>query len=107
MFFAKKQFQPQKLDNGVIRTIKGYTDDLMVCELVWKKGQTGSVHAHPHTQCGYIISGKFEAEVNGEKQILAPGECFYTKPNEAHGLVCLEDGMTLDVFTPKREDFLK
>jgi quercetin dioxygenase-like cupin family protein len=79
----------------------------MVCELVWKKGQIGTVHTHPHTQCGYIITGKFEAEINGQKQILGPGECFYTKANEAHGLVCLEDGVTLDVFTPKRDDFLK
>ena len=39
IFFTKEEFQPEVLENGVVRTIKGYIEDLMVAELVWKKGQ--------------------------------------------------------------------
>ncbi|MGI5899405.1 MAG: cupin domain-containing protein [Christensenellales bacterium] len=107
MFILEKDMKPETLPNGVIRTIKGYLDDLMVVELKWQKGMVGDVHAHPHRQCGYIIKGTFEAEMDGKKQIIKAGECFYSEADVPHGLVCLEDdSLMLDIFTPKREDFL-
>lgn len=108
IFFTKEEFQPEVLENGVVRTIKGYIEDLMVAELVWKKGQEGAVHSHPHRQCDYILKGKFEANLNGEKRILGPGECFYVEADVPHGLISLEDdGVILDIFTPMRKDFVK
>ena len=108
MFYIHDEKNEKTLDNGIIRTIKGHLDDLMVCELKWNKGQVGAVHSHPHRQCGYIIKGTFEAEIDGVKQILHGGDCFYTEANQPHGLVCLEDdSLMLDIFTPHREDFLR
>ena len=107
MFALKENFEPEVLENGVVRTIKGYIKELMVAELVWQKGMEGSVHTHPHCQCCYVLKGRFEANINGEKQILGPGECFYAESNVPHGLVALEDdGVILDIFTPMREDFV-
>lgn len=38
----------------------------------------------------------------------AAGDCFYIEANVPHGLVALEDGgVILDIFTPKRDDFIK
>ncbi len=108
MFVHSDKIAEQVLDTGVIRKIKGHLDDLMVVELQWQKGMRGEVHTHPHRQCGYIIRGQFEAEVNGEKQILGAGDCFYAEANVPHGLLCLaDDSLMLDIFTPCREDFLK
>lgn len=108
IFVTKDMFQPEVLDNGVVRTIKGYLPDMMVAELVWKKGQEGAVHTHPHRQCTYILKGTFESNLNGKKQILGPGECVYTEANVPHGLIALEDdSVILDIFTPMREDFVK
>ena len=107
MFILEKDLKPLVLPNGVIRTIKGYLDDLMVVELKWQKGMVGDVHAHPHRQCGYIIKGSFEAEMDGVKQVIKAGECFYSEADVPHGLVCLEDdSVMIDIFTPKRDDFL-
>lgn len=107
-FVMKEDVQPEVLDNGVVRTIKGYLNDLMVAELVWKKGQEGTVHTHPHRQCTYVIKGSFESNVNGEKRFLHAGECVYTDANVPHGMIALEDdSVILDIFTPIREDFLK
>lgn len=108
MFVLKEDGKPEVLENGVIRTIKGHIEDLMVVELQWNKGMVGAVHSHPHRQCGYILRGRFEAELNGEKKLLGPGECFYAEANVPHGLVCLEDdSLMLDIFTPMRKDFVK
>ncbi len=107
MYFLEKDFKPITLPNGVIRTIKGYIDDLMVVELKWQKGMVGDVHAHPHRQCGYILKGSFEAQMDGGTQVLRAGECFYSEADVPHGLVCLEDdSLMLDIFTPMREDFV-
>lgn len=107
-FVTKDMFKPETLENGVVRTIKGYLPDMMVVELVWKKGQEGAVHTHPHRQCTYIIKGTFESNLNGKKQILGPGECVYTEAEVPHGLIALEDdSVILDIFTPMREDFVK
>lgn len=106
-FVTKNEFAAEVLDNGVVRTIKGYIDDLMVAELVWKKGMEGTVHTHPHRQATYIVKGRFESNLNGVKKILGPGECVYTEANVPHGLIALEDdGVILDIFTPMRKDFL-
>lgn len=107
-FITAAVFVPETLPNGVVRTVKGHLDDLMVVELRWKRGMKGAVHTHPHRQCSYIIEGEFEAEVDGEKRVLRGGECVYVEADVPHGLCALsETGVVLDVFTPMREDFVK
>ncbi|MCD8140615.1 MAG: cupin domain-containing protein [Planctomycetaceae bacterium] len=108
MFIHDDQCTETVLDNGVVRKIKGFLPDLMLVELIWKKGQTGAVHHHPHRQAGYVVQGSFEADVEGEKTVLRAGDCYYTTADQPHGLVALEDdSVLLDVFTPMREDFVK
>lgn len=107
-FILNENLKQEVLDNGVVRTIKGYIDDLMVVNLKWQKGMAGAVHTHPHRQCMYVIKGSFEADIDGEKQVLGAGECMYVEADVPHGLVALEDdGEILDIFTPMREDFVK
>ena len=108
MFYKHSPENEKTLPNGVTRTIKSYIEDLMVCELKWKKGQLGETHSHPHRQCGYIIKGTFEATVGDEKTILHGGDCFYAEANVPHSLLCLEDdSVMLDIFTPMRKDFIE
>lgn len=108
MFVFEKDCPEEVLDNGVVRRIKGYLDDLMLVELTWKKGMEGALHSHPHRQAGYVIRGSFEGVVDGKKAVLKAGDCYYAEKDEPHGLVALEDdSVLLDVFTPKRDDFVK
>ena len=102
MFVLDSEVTGEVLENGVVRKVKGYLDDLMLVELHWKAGQEGALHTHP-----YVLSGAFESNVEGAKQVLRAGDCVYTAGGQLHGLLALEDGAILDVFTPVREDFLK
>lgn len=94
------------LGAGVTRKIVAYDENMMVCELTFKKGAVGEAHHHPHEQIGYIISGSFEVTDGGETKILKAGDCYLIKPDSVHGVVALEDSKLLDVFTPMRKDFL-
>ena len=95
------------LGGGTTRRILTWNEDLMAVEVAFETGSVGSVHTHPHTQCSYVLSGKFSYSVEGEAVELNPGDSITVPSGLPHGTVCLEKGVLLDVFTPMREDFLK
>ena len=92
---------------GVKRRILGYDDALMMVVVQFESGAVGALHHHPHRQVSYVAAGKFEAEIEGVKKTLKAGDCFFVAPDLKHGVVALEAGTLVDVFTPCREDFLK
>ena len=95
------------LGGGVTRRILSYDENLMSVEVAFETGSEGAVHTHPHTQCSYVLSGKFSYSVEDEAVELNPGDSIVVPANLPHGTVCLEKGMLLDVFTPMREDFIR
>lgn len=91
---------------GVKRKILSYTDELMCVENHFEKGSIGAMHHHPHTQITYVVSGKFEFTINGEKKIVCAGDSMLKKDSVEHGCVCLEEGILLDIFNPMRKEFV-
>jgi len=106
-YFLDKELETKIVSNGVKRKVAAHGEGLMVCHLWFEKGAVGALHHHHHTQCTYILSGKFEFDIDGKKVVLGPGDSTYKQPDILHGAVCLEKGELLDIFTPEREDFLK
>lgn len=96
----------EELGGGVSRKILGYDNQIMMVQVKFEKGAIGSPHHHFHTQTTYCAAGKFEFEIEGEKQIVNAGDGVYIRPNLVHSAICLEEGMLIDVFSPVREDFL-
>lgn len=94
------------LGDGVSRKILASGGKMMTVEVRFEKGAIGSPHSHPHEQIGYVLKGRFEATVGDHTAIIEVGDTYYVPPDVVHGVVALEDGMLLDVFTPQREDFL-
>ncbi|MDR0711259.1 MAG: cupin domain-containing protein [Prevotellaceae bacterium] len=93
--------------NGMRRQIMGYDGQLMLVKVEFQKGAVGAVHEHFHSQASCVVSGKFEVQINGEKQALSPGDGFYVAPGVPHGAICLEAGVLIDTFSPVRLDFIK
>ena len=94
------------LGGGVTRRVLAYTDRLMIVEVSFEAGSTGSVHTHPHCQNTYVKSGRFRFTVDGEPVEVAAGDTLAFPPDVPHGTLCLEAGTLLDIFTPMREDFV-
>lgn len=91
---------------GVQRKILGYDDQLMMVIVRFEKGAVGSLHHHIHRQISYVESGVFEITIDGNKAILQKGDCFFVAPHLIHGVVALQKGTLIDIFTPAREDFI-
>ena len=95
------------LGGGTTRRILAYNDELMSVEVAFETGSVGAMHTHPHTQLSYVLSGRFDYTVDGETAHLGPGDSIVVPSGLPHGTVCVEKGVLLDVFNPKRDDFLK
>lgn len=103
----KSQIPLEQADEGITRQIMGHTANLMLVRVYFKKGAVGYKHTHPHEQVSYVEKGKFEVEIDGKKEILVAGDAFVIEPELEHGAVCLEDGILIDTFSPRRDDFLE
>lgn len=97
----------EDLDAGVRRKIMAYDDNLMLVKVEFDKGAIGSIHNHPHLQISYVAKGSFEVTMGDDKKILNEGDVFFAPTMVSHGVICLEDGLLIDVFNPHREDFFK
>ena len=95
------------LGGGTDRRILSYDDSLMAVEVSFETGSEGAPHTHPHTELCYVLSGSFRYTVEDESVILNVGDSIAVPSGLVHGTVCLSKGVLLDVFTPKRDDFLK
>ena len=96
----------QDLDDGVQRKIFGYDNRVMMVKVKFERDAVGILHNHPSTQISYVESGVFETTIGEEKKVLKKGDGFYIPSNVTHGVICIEAGMLVDVFSPHREDFL-
>jgi len=106
-YFIGEEIKAETVGEGVTRKVLAHNDNLMVCEVTFKKGSIGAMHHHPHTQSTYVKSGVFEFTIDGVKKIVREGDTMYKQPEVVHGCICLEDGVLIDIFTPERKDFLK
>ncbi|NMB49799.1 MAG: cupin domain-containing protein [Bacteroidales bacterium] len=92
---------------GMQRMILGYDDRIMMVKMHFDAKAEGSMHTHPHSQCTYIISGKFVFTIGEEKKTVSAKDALYIAPDVPHGVTCIEEGELIDVFSPTREDFLQ
>jgi quercetin dioxygenase-like cupin family protein len=107
-FFINETTPWTELGDGIRRKVVGHTPQLMSVFMQFDKGAIGTPHAHDeHDQIGFVISGSFEAVIDGEKRILKAGDAFIAPHLTSHGVIALEHhSLLLDQFSPRREDYL-
>ena len=107
MYQDFNKIELKNLGNGLKRKILAYTDNLMTVYMEFNDGAIADAHSHDkHEQITYIIDGEFEFAINGEKYLCKAGDSMHFAKNINHGCRCIKKGKLLDIFTPKREDFL-
>jgi len=107
IFFKDNDIPWTDLDQGMKRKIIGHDDKIMMVKIYFPKGAIGYEHQHPHSQVSFVLSGRFEVNIDGSKQILKAGDSFFVPSGKKHGVLNLEEGFLIDVFSPKRDDFLE
>jgi quercetin dioxygenase-like cupin family protein len=97
----------ERIANGIDRQmIVG--EKLMICRLKIQPRVVTAVHTHPHEQMTMVEKGRVLYIIDGKEQVCSTGDVLHFPPNLPHGATMLDEEVVLvDIFTPRREDFLK
>lgn len=85
----KKEYVTPKHSTAFGSLVTG--EQIEVGLLRFKKGEGANEHAHPHEQVLYVLSGRVEMTIGGEKAVLGAREVAHMPPNVPHRLFALED----------------
>jgi quercetin dioxygenase-like cupin family protein len=108
-FYYDSEIELESVVNSkVTRKIKAQDEQLMIVEVFFENGGIGTAHSHEmHEQIAYCLEGEFEFILGDEVRIIKAGDSVYIPKNIIHGAVLKsENGRLLDIFNPRREDFL-
>lgn len=88
-----------------IHSAMEHSDQVTFGCVTLEEGTLAPIHSHPHEQWTYVLEGKMEFTLDGEKQLLLPGMGAYIPSNVLHGAFAVTKCRVIDVFTPVREDY--
>ena len=93
---------------GVRRRVLAHDPGVMMVLYRISPGSTFPLHTHTHVQSGTVLEGGGRFRVGDETWTLKVGSSYTVPSNVPHELVSDPGGPTviLDVFTPRREEFL-
>lgn len=106
MFYKKSNDGYKQVLEGIkIKTLV-YGDKSLLTEFRLEKGSRLPLHAHPHEQTGYLISGQIRLSIGEDVVEVAPGDSWSVPGGVEHGVEILADSVAIEVFSPVREDYL-
>ncbi len=80
----------------------------MTIARIWlKKGAVVPLHHHVNEQVTMLKSGALRFDMAGESFILRAGEVLVIPPEMPHRVEAIEESMATDLFTPRREDWIR
>ena len=78
-----------------------------ISQLVLKKGAAVPRHSHVNEQYSWIISGALKFVFDDREILVGEGEVLVIPANVPHSAVALEDTVDVDIFAPRREDWIR
>ena len=97
----------EHIGEGITRQM-AYGDALMICRLTFRPGTITTAHRHVHEQMTIVEKGRVRFVIGEVEKVFGPGEILLFPSGFWHGATILdEEVVLLDIFSPRREDFLK
>jgi quercetin dioxygenase-like cupin family protein len=91
---------------GIALKTLTYGEKTLLAEFRLSKGSTLPLHAHPHEQTGYLVSGHMRLTIAGEIHDVTPGCAWCILGGVEHSAEIVEDSVAVEAFSPVREDYL-
>ena len=82
-------------------------ENATISQLLLKKGAVVPRHSHLNEQYSWIISGALKFVFDDREILVGAGEILLIPANVAHSAVALEDTVDVDIFAPRREDWIR
>ena len=84
-----------------------HTAQMTVARLEMKAGAAVPVHRHHNAQFTMVQTGSLKFLLaDGREVVVGAGQVLDLPPHVPHGVEVLEDSVVIDLFTPRREDWI-
>jgi len=80
---------------------------ITVARMYIKKGCLVPEHSHHNEQISMVEQGSAKFVLAGEERVLSAGDVVLIPPNVPHYVEAIEDCVALDLFSPRREDWIR
>jgi quercetin dioxygenase-like cupin family protein len=104
-FDALKNLPEEKISENISRRVLSGEKGM----IVWwsmKAGAHAAAHQHPHEQMFWVLSGTMELRIGDDKKACGPGAVGVIPGGAQHEAWFPVDCELIDVFAPRRDDFL-
>ncbi len=82
-------------------------ENATISQLFLKKGASVPRHSHVNEQYSWIVSGSLKFVFDDREILIGAGEILLIPANAPHSAVALEDTVNVDIFAPRREDWIR
>ena len=106
MFTSGDADDYQTVAPGIRRRTLCFGSSTLMTEFRLLHGCKLPLHAHPHEQTGYLVSGHITLTIGDETHDVMPGDSWCIAGGVDHGAQVLQDSVAVEVFSPVREDYL-
>jgi quercetin dioxygenase-like cupin family protein len=84
-----------------------HTDTMTIAQILAKTGTIVPTHHHFNEQVTMVKTGKVRFMLDGQPVEMQPGDVLRVPPDVPHGLEALEDSTLTELFSPRREDWIR
>ncbi|SPE40839.1 Cupin 2, conserved barrel domain protein [Candidatus Sulfopaludibacter sp. SbA3] len=84
-----------------------HTDGLTIARIHLQQNAVVASHSHMNEQVTMIQQGALKFFIDGGEKIVRAGETLTIPPHVPHGVEAVEDTIAVDVFSPRREDWIR
>lgn len=82
-------------------------DHMTIARLELAKGASVGEHSHVNEQIAMVQSGRILFNLAGVESTLGAGDTIRIPPNVPHFVEVIEDCIVFDLFSPRREDWIR
>lgn len=106
MFEKYSEVGYMRATEGIEQKTLVYGEKTLMVEFRLHKGALLPLHAHPHEQTGYLVSGRILLTVGPEVHEVVAGDSWCIAGGVKHGVEIIEDSVAVEVFAPVRKEYL-
>jgi quercetin dioxygenase-like cupin family protein len=104
-FSALKDLPEEKVTDKISRRVLAGEKEMIVWWAM-KSGAHAAAHQHPHEQAFWVLSGRMDIRIGDDKRACVAGTLGVIPGGVEHEAWFPEDTEVVDVFAPRRDDFL-
>jgi quercetin dioxygenase-like cupin family protein len=97
---------PAEQLNPLITRRMIHSGQMTIARLELRKDAAVPEHAHVNEQVCTVERGALDFAIEGRHQVVRAGESLVIPSHVPHAVVALEDSAAMDIFTPRREDWI-